>query len=438
MKVIPDIEVQSREKIKSFQEDKLRELLAYLSKCSPFYQGHFAKHQINIDSIRLLEDLESIPPTTKDDLQTHHWDFLCRPKREIAEYTSTSGTLGKPVTIALTHKDVERLAYNESISFACAGCSSDDVFQLMLTLDRQFMAGMAYYEGVRKLGAGIVRTGPGLPGLQWETIARLQSTVLIAVPSFLVTLTEYAIKNGISLNESAVRRAVCIGESLRTEDFHLNALGKRITEHWNIHLAGTYASTEMQTAFTECEQGNGGHHHPELIIVELLDRHDKPVEDGEAGEVTVTTLGVEGMPLVRYKTGDLCRAFYEPCPCGRTTMRLGPVLGRKQQMIKLKGTTIYPPAVFEVINQVAGVADYVVEVFTNKWGLDDLRIHLIAPEEGRLNIEEDIRNSFYAGLRVTPEIIFSTTEEIQKIQMAGTGRKINRLVDRRKPVIGNQ
>ncbi|MEZ4981869.1 MAG: hypothetical protein R2769_09845 [Saprospiraceae bacterium] len=104
-------------------------------------------------------------------------------------------------------------------------------------------------------------------------------------------------------------------------------------------MYSTYASTEMGTSFTECIEGNGGHHHPELLIVELLDDNNEPVHPGEIGEIVITTLGMEAMPLIRFKTGDLCRAYYEPCKCGRTTMRLGPILARKQQMIKLKRTT---------------------------------------------------------------------------------------------------
>src|SRR5690606_32794216 len=119
-----------------------------------------------------IEDLRHLPVTTKDDLQKNNWDFLCVPRNQIIEYTSTSGTLGQPVTIALTENDLKRLAYNEAISFACADGQPSDLYQLMLTLDRQFMAGIAYYEGIRKLGAGIVRVGPGLPALQWETIER--------------------------------------------------------------------------------------------------------------------------------------------------------------------------------------------------------------------------------------------------------------------------
>ncbi len=228
------------------------------------------------------------------------------------EYTSTSGTLGTPVTIALTEKDLERLAYNEFNSFTCAGGTPGDLYQLMLTLDRQFMAGMAYYSGIRILGAGIIRVGPGVPSLQWETIFRLQPTVLVAVPSFILKLISYAADHKIDPANSSVKKAICIGENIRQPDFSLNILGRKITESWNIGLFSTYASTEMQTAFTECEAGRGGHYQAELVIVELLDAEGKPVPDGEAGEVTITTLGVEGMPLMRYKTGDLCIAHRNP------------------------------------------------------------------------------------------------------------------------------
>ena len=187
----------------------------------------------------------------------------------------------------------------------------------MLTLDRQFMAGMAYYSGIRKLGAGIIRVGPGVPSLQWETIFRLKPTVLVAVPSFILKLIQWADEHQIDMASSSVKKAICIGENIRQADFSLNLLGKKITDAWDIKLFSTYASTEMQTAFTECEAGRGGHHQPDLVIVELLNEQDQPVLAGEAGEVTITTLGVEGMPLLRYKTGDL---MY----CSRGNLHLWP------------------------------------------------------------------------------------------------------------------
>jgi phenylacetate-CoA ligase len=429
MKHIPKIELQVPENVKKFQEERLRQLLDYVSLNSPFYKRLFADIQIDVNAIGSLEDLSLIPPTTKDHLQLFNWDFLCVPLNKIAEYTTTSGTLGKPVTIALTGNDLQRLAYNEYVSFACADGTSEDIYQLMITLDRQFMAGVAYYEGIRKLGAGLVRVGPGLPAMQWEAIQRIKPTVLVSVPSFITKLIEFARHQNIDLDNCSVKKIICIGESLRTDDFEWNVLGKKITEGWNVHLYSTYASTEMQTAFTECRYGHGGHHHPELVHVELLDDNNRPVLYGEPGEVTVTTFGVEGMPLIRYKTGDIARIVTEFCECGRTTLRLGPILGRKQQMIKLKGTTIYPQGIFDILQQADHVQDYVVEAHTGPLGTDDLRLFIVAPEAKLTHVEATLKSVFQSQLRVIPEIHFSTVFELEQKQSAG--RKVNRFIDHR-------
>jgi phenylacetate-CoA ligase len=153
-------------------------------------------------------------------------------------------------------------------------------------------------------------------------------------------------------------------------------LGKKINESWNIQLYSTYASTEMQTAFTECGEGCGGHLQPELLIAEILDENNQPVGPGVPGEVVITTLGIEGMPLLRYKTGDICMYMDEPCGCGRNSLRLSPVIGRKKQMIKFKGTTLYPPALFDMLNEMAEIIDFAVEVYSNEIGLDEVLLHL--------------------------------------------------------------
>ncbi len=429
MNLIPEIEFQSPAKIKSFQEGQLKKLLTYVSTHSPFYKRFFASHNIDISLVQSLEDLAKIPPTTKDLFHEFNWDFLCVPRNKIVEYTSTSGTLGKPVTIALTDADVKRLAYNEFISFACADGTREDVYQLMVSLDRQFMAGIAYYEGIRKLGAGLVRVGPGLPAMQLETIHRLRPTFLVAVPSFIVKLIEAAHQQGIDLNKSSVKGIVCIGESLRANNFELNTLGKKILESWNVKLYSTYASTEMQTAFTECRQGRGGHLHPELLHIELLDENDLPIKEGEVGEVTITTFGVEGMPLIRYKTGDMGRVFTEPCACGRTTLRLGSIMGRKQQMIKLKGTSLYPQGIFEVLQQTDFIQDYVVEVSTGSLDTDEVKLYVLTGEDRVVQVREGLKLAFQSQLRIIPEIIFSTASEIE-VRQSGT-RKIKRFIDNR-------
>jgi phenylacetate-CoA ligase len=399
------------------QEEKLQELLQYVSQHSPFYKELFAKHQVDVSAIKTLSDLALMPPTTKEDLQQRNNDFLCVPDEKV-------------VTIALTENDLNRLAYNEYNSFSCADGSKNDIYQLMLTLDRQFMAGIAYYLGIRKLGAGIIRLGPGVPALQWETIKRLKPTAIVAVPSFILKLIAFAKEAGIDINQTSVKKAICIGENIRNTDFSLNILGKKITESWDIKLYSTYASTEMQTAFTECGEGKGGHYQPELVIVELLDENNQPVEPYTPGEVTITTLGVEGMPLLRYKTGDICMYFDEPCACGRTSLRLSSILGRKKQMIKFKGTTLYPPALFDLLNEREEILDFVVEVYSNEIGLDQVLLYVL-PIEHSEECDHRIRAYLQARLRVSPHIKYVTAEEIQKIQFSEASRKAIKFIDKR-------
>lgn len=430
MAFIPEIEQKSIQEQTSFQFSKLKELLHYLREHSPFYQRLFTRNGIDIAAVRTWDDLQLLPTTTKEDIQQHNWDFLCVPRPEIREYAATSGTLGLPVIIALTRNDLQRLAYNEFLSFHCIGAGAGDVFQLMLTLDRQFMAGIAYYSGLNRLGAASVRTGPGLPAMQWDTIRQLGTTGLVAVPSFLRKLIEYAETAGFSPDDTPVKKVLAIGESLRDDNLEPNALLKEIQEKWNLELYGTYAATEMQTAFTECNAFKGGHHHPELIIAELLDEEGRQVAAGEKGEVTITTLGVEGMPLLRYRTGDICRAYYEPCSCGRNTMRLGPVLGRKQQMIKFKGTTLYPPAIFEVLNHIPEIKEYVVEVQTGADSQDLLNIYLHTPLETEA-CNTLLRPVFQHKWRVVPLLTYCTAEEIRQLQFPVNSRKQIKFIDKR-------
>jgi phenylacetate-CoA ligase len=430
MNYSPEAAFQSKEEILIMQEIKLQETIAYLNAHSPFYKEFFSKARFNPSGIKTMEDLSVIPVTIKEDLQQRNDDFLCVPRNKIIEYSSTSGTLGNPVTIMLTENDLARLACNEYASFVSTEGSVNDVYQIMLTLDRQFMAGMAYYSGIQKLGAGIIRLGPGVPSLQWETILRLKPTAIIAVPSFIVKLINYAQEHKIDINSTTVKKAICVGENIRNADFTLNPLGKKITDAWDIKLFSTYASTEMQTAFTECTECKGGHLQPDLLIVELLDETNKAVAPGEPGEVTITTLGVEGMPLLRYKTGDICVYDDSPCACGRNSLRLSPVMGRKKQMLKYKGTTLYPPALFDILHEMENVIDYVAEVSSNEMGTDEVLIYIL-PDKYDEETNRKIRANLQARLRVSPHIKYITEEEIKKMQMPEAGRKIIRFIDRR-------
>ncbi|VXC52145.1 MULTISPECIES: phenylacetate--CoA ligase family protein [Chryseobacterium] len=430
MELFPSIEKADIQDIKIFQEGKLQELLAYLEANSPFYQRLFKENNIQISEIKTLEDLQKIPTTSKNDIQQNNDDFFCIPQNQIVDYSTTSGTLGDPVTFGLSDQDLERLAYNEAISFACAGIQKGDVVQMITTIDKRFMAGLAYFLGLRKMGASVVRMGPGIPELQWDSIFRYKPKYLITVPSFLLKMIDYAEKHGIDYKNSSVFGAVCIGESIKNQDFTDNILSQKIKEKWNIQLYSTYASTEMSTAFTECEHQVGGHQHPELIITEILDDEGNPVKNGESGELTITTLGVEALPLLRFKTGDLVKAHYEPCKCGRNTMRLGPVVGRKQQMIKYKGTTLYPPAMNDILNDFEGILCYQIVIQSNEIGLDEIIIKLSTEREEE-SFEGEVRDHFRAKLRVSPKIEIVDFDVLSKTVFNPNSRKPITFIDLR-------
>ena len=378
-----------------------------------------------------MEDLQKIPVTTKEDLHRYNDDFICIDSSNIIDYVTTSGTTGNPVFFGLSDKDLERLAYNEAISFACSKVTKNDTIQLMTTIDRRFLAGLAYFLGARKLGAGIIRVGAGIPELQWDSILKFKPSYLIAVPSFLLKLIEYAENNGITVNSSSVKGVICIGEPLKNQDFSDNVLSLKIKEKWDIELYSTYASTEMSTAFSECEFQQGGHHHPELIIVEILDDHNQPVMEGEEGELVVTTLGVETVPLLRFKTGDVIKAHHQPCKCGRNTLRLGPVIGRKKHMIKYKGTTIYPPAMYNLLNDFSAIENYIIELDRNEVGLDNITIK-VGTKASSEDLMQRLKDHMRAKLRVLPTIMILSIDAINKLNFPGINRKPILFVDKRK------
>lgn len=425
------IQFASKTEIKAFQEVELRKAIKYLAEHSVFYQRMFRENNIDPQSIQTIEDLQKIPVTTKSDLQMHNDDFLCVDKSEIIDYVTTSGTMGNPVTFALTNNDLDRLAYNEYLSYTTAGLTREDILQEMVTIDRRFMAGLAYFLGCRELGMGVSRVGNGIPELQWDTINRIKPTCCMCVPSFLIKLVDFAEKNGIDYRSSSLKKCVCIGEALRTPEGKYTTLGQKIIDKWpELELHTTYASTEMQSSFTDCEAFAGGHLQPELIIVEFLNENNEPVGEGVAGEVTITSLGVEGMPLLRFKTGDVCFHTDEPCKCGRNTTRLSSIIGRKGQMIKYKGTTLYPPALFDILDDIQDVKNYVVEVFTNELGTDDIKVRIGTTRTDEA-FAKKIKDIFRSKVRVAPAISFESPEYINKLMFPEMSRKPVKFYDLR-------
>ena len=400
----------SQSSISTDQLNALRRQITYTYEHSPFYKNSLNRFLSTKNFT--LDDYRKLPFTTKDDLGKDNESFLCVPKNEIAEYVTTSGTTGDPISLYLTRSDLKRLAKNEHDSLALMGNTKDDLFQLLTTIDKQFMAGLAYYLGVQSLEAGMIRVGPGVPQLQWNSILKYKPTKLIAVPSFIVTLIEYAKEKGIDFNRSSVQAIVCIGEPIRNDDLSYNTLGKRITDSWNVNLYSTYASTEMGAAFSECTEQKGCHLNEDLLFLEVLKEDGNEAKSGESGEIIVTTLGVEGSPLIRYKTGDIAKVYREECSCGRKTPRLGPIIGRKRQMIKYKGTTLYPKAIFEVLENFREISCYKVLIEKDELNNDEIVI-LLEDKIEPLPVFGEIRELCKAQLRVIPQFRFMSIESLR-------------------------
>ena len=411
-----------------FPREAIQRQLDHVVKHSPYY-GQRLSH-VQTSDIISPETFSRLPFTSKEDICGHEENFLCVSPSSIVEHVTTSGTTGDPVHFMLSESDLQRLAKNEAHSLRCAGVKSSDIIQIMVTLDKRFMAGLAYHLGARQIGAGIVRTGVESLLFQIDTIQRMKPTVLIAVPSFLLKLWNKCEEIGYDFDKSSVRRIICIGESIRDYSFELNALGHQLSERWSGHLLSTYASTEMATAFTECIHGRGGHHAEELIYIEVLDDHDQPVEDGECGELVVTPLGIEAMPLIRFRTGDLVRLHSVPCACGHTGIRIGPVEGRKSQMLKFKGTTFYPPAIFDVLNRFDDIDDFLVRVEQGPDGQDDVMIYFTSTEDNH-HIKDRMDETFRSHLRVVIPSQQVDRSSLRKLTYQPMARKRINFIDNR-------
>ena len=191
-------------------------------------------------------------------------------------------------------------------------------------------------------------------------IDRLKPTAIISVPSFLKRVAAYADQQGCDLAQSTVRKLICIGEPVRNPDWTLTPLGSRIAPGLRAQVFSTYGNTELASSLCECQAGQGGHSHPQLLHVEILDDAGRPVPDGREGQLVATTIGVEAMPLIRFATGDVTFLTRRRCPCGLWTPHIGPILGRRDQAMKIKGTTVYPAAVQRALQGLDDLVDYIM------------------------------------------------------------------------------
>ena len=417
------LEFAPREETAQVQGLLLQRHLRHAAGHSPFYRRMFARLGLTQETLPGINELASLPFTCKSDLEEEPAAFLATPEEELADLCLTSGTTGKPVAMLQSRRDLERLGYNEELSFRGAGLGAGDRVLLAAAVDRCFMAGLAYLLGLERIGATVVRGGSSNVGLLMELAKTCRLTAMVGVPSLLLAVGERLQQEGSDPARLGIRKMICIGEPVRNPDLSLSVLGQRLEMLWQSQLFGTYASTEMATAFTDCAAGRGGHVRPELIVVEIVDEEGNLLPPGQYGEVVATPLQVTGMPLIRFRTGDIAVLHTDPCPCGRTTPRLGPVIGRKSQMLKVRGTTVYPPAIFAVLQGLPGVSGYYLEA-RSSFDLSDT-ITVVAGTRDASLTPSLVADRIAAAIRVKPEVVLVSPEEI-------AGKVFQQ--DKRKPV----
>jgi phenylacetate-CoA ligase len=423
-----NLEFKTKKVIEKEQISRLKETVAYVSKKSPFYKKII---RIKHSDVKTLDDMRKLPITTKEDLQKNNSSFYCVPQKNIAEIVSTTGTTGEFVFIALTKNDLSRLALNEVYSFLCAGSTPNDKFHIAVTLDNLFMAGMAYYSGIVQLGATAYRVGMHNIKKHIFLIQKLKPTGIVTVPSFLLQLCQGIKEEGINPRSLSIRKALLVGESIRDKNFNLSGIGSLIEKQWNLELFSTYGNSETAISFCECKYHEGAHEHPDLIISEILDDKGDPVKDGEEGELVLTMLRQEGMPLLRYRTGDITFKIAKKCKCGRNSSRIGPILGRKAQMIKYKGTKLYPKVIENAITGIRGVNNYIIEISKGD-DLSDRIIVKVGCDRQTEKMKDHIQSYIEAYARVTPEVEILTIGEVEMLRTEnGHSRKPRTIIDRR-------
>lgn len=417
--------VETREQV---QLDLLRKHLTHAAT-TPFYGQRFSAIGFTPDCLETLDDIRQLPLTSRQDIDLDQTAF--RPGGDLVpvDIALTSGTTGEAVIVPYTQRDLTRLAFNEMMAFHRVGIRAGDRVQLCVTIDRCFIAGLAYYSGVVMLGGSAIRSGPGKPAWQWELIRTLKPAALVGVPSFLLQLARWGVENGFKPKECGIKSLVTIGEPIRKADMSLTPLGAALENEWGVKAFASYGATELETAFCDCSAAAGGHVHPELIYVEIVDDQGNNVAPGEAGEVVVTPFGVEGFPLVRFRTGDIARLHVSPCSCGWQTPRLGPIEGRTAQRLKYKGTTLYPETIYQVLEEMEGIGAYYVEAHSAYDLSDVVKVFVGTDADVKLS---DIEDKLQAKLRVRPEVVLRSTVDVVSVIEKNGGRKQKKFFDLRK------
>lgn len=325
---------------KDIQTNTLRAFinnLSFLRKSSDYYNSILSEELIN--SIKTFDDIKNLPITNPQDLYENYSKFLVSNETDIRETILISNGR-KVLPFSLTFSDLDRVAYNESLSYHGAGVSSADRVQIFLDANNHSYAYTSIYRGLIALGANILRTGVKKPKEYLELIVNLEPTVIISDIKELLNILKYAHSNNITLTDSSIKQIHIINSSIYNYDNTPIESVKELEQLFNCKIFFNLTIPETSVTFSECSYKAGAHSHPELAYIEILDENNQPLPDGELGELTITPFGIESLPVLRYKTGIRTYRVSDKCQCGRNSVRLGPISRIEEPLPKPKSENI--------------------------------------------------------------------------------------------------
>lgn len=374
----PTKETMPRQAMRELQGERLRKLVDRVYHNVPFYRGKMQALGLTPDDIRTVDDIVKLPFTTKQDLRDNYpYGLFAVPMSEIIRLHASSGTTGLPTVVGYTRKDLSVWSEMIARGLTAFGADKHDIFSVAYGYGL-FTGGLGMHYGVENLGATVIPMSSGNTAKQIQLMHDFGPTALACTPSYALFLGEQIEKSQYSIDEFKLRIGI-FGAEPWTDNMRAE-----IEDKLNIKAYNIYGLSEIMGPGVshECSQKNGSHiiedHFlPEIISPDTL----QPLPNGQQGELVFTTLTKEGLPLLRYRTKDLCSLLDEPCPCGRTNVRMTRIVGRSDDMLIIRGVNVFPSQVESVILELDEFCPHYMLVVDRKGTLDTLEIQVEMREE---------------------------------------------------------
>jgi phenylacetate-CoA ligase len=423
------MEPRAREKL---QLERLRKLVAYLSDRSAIYREKFSAAGISPGAIKSLSDLKKLPFTRKTDLRdSYPFGMFCVDLKEVREIHASSGTTGNPTVVAYTRNDIQLWSEVMARCLAIAGATPEDIVQNAYGYGL-FTGGLGIHYGALELGAAVVPMSSGGTKRQLKLMHDFQTTVITCTPSYSLFMAEEAREMGIDLWKSSIRIGV-LGAEPWSE-----GLRREIEAAWDMAALDIYGLSEIigPGVAQECPRKSGLHIFSDVFLPEVIDPvtgEDCP--EGEDGELVITTLTKEAIPLLRYRTGDIVSITYQTCECGRTLPRISKVKGRTDDMLIIRGINVFPSQIEAVLLEVEGAQPHYQLVVERVKGLDTLEVqvevdeHIFSDEIRKLqDLRRKIKKEIESVLALVVEVKLVEPKTIERSM-----GKAKRVIDRRHP-----